>query len=205
MQSLCLLRIFPKISCVDKVRSSLETSAPNVYAIGECASWQNQTFGIIAPGIEMADVLSHNLTVGKTKGYKHFTRPDLSTKLKLLGVDVASFGDFFADRDGPRFLPGRRASVTMGMPIRKTGSTGPMSEDDPPVRALTYKDPFSSVYKKYIFTMDGKYLLGGMMIGDTRDYLKLNQMVKSQKALEAPPSEFILGAQKEGEENVDDL
>jgi nitrite reductase (NAD(P)H) len=43
------------------------------------------------------------------------------------------------------------------------------------------------------------------MIGDTKDYLKLNTMVKSQKELEVPPSQFILGAQSDGEENADDL
>jgi nitrite reductase (NAD(P)H) len=70
---------------------------------------------------------------------------------------------------------------------------------------LTYKDPFGGVYKKYIFTMDGKFLLGGMMIGDTSDYIKLNQMVKTQKALEVPPSQLILGAQKGGDDDGDDL
>ena len=40
----------------------LETSAKDVYAIGECASWKGQTYGLIAPGIEMADILSFNLT-----------------------------------------------------------------------------------------------------------------------------------------------
>ena len=73
------------------------------------------------------------------------------------------------------------------------------------MKALTYKDPFGGVYKKYLFTMDGKYLLGGMMIGDTKDYIKLNQMVKSQKELDVPPSQFILGSQSGGEENADDL
>lgn len=146
----------------------------------------------------MADVLAYNLT-NPNKTRKRFTRPDLSTKLKLLGVDVASFGDFFADRDGPKFLPGDRPSIGTGV------ATDRPHEKEPPVKALTYKDPFGGVYKKYLFTMDGKYLLGGMMIGDTRDYLKLNQMVKSQKVLEVPPSQFILGAQKDGEENADDL
>ena len=74
----------------------------------------------------------------------------------------------------------------------------------PPVKALTYKDPFAQVYKKYLFTMDGKYLLGGMMIGDTKDYVKLVPMVKNQKALEIPPSELIVGASK-GEEDADGL
>lgn len=177
------------------IDENLQTSISDIYAVGECASWENQTFGIIAPGIEMADVLAFNLT-NPQKAQKSFTRPDLSTKLKLLGVDVASFGDFFADRDGPKFLPGRRPSAGPGFeePLR-----------DEPVKALTYKDPFAGVYKKYLFTMDGKFLLGGMMIGDTKDYLKLNQMVKLQKELEVPPSQFILGAQSGGEENADDL
>ena len=184
--------------CVLSNTFSLQTSIPGIYAIGECASWDNQTFGIIAPGIEMAEVLSFNLT-NPDKEPKGFTRPDLSTKLKLLGVDVASFGDFFADRDGPKFLPGRRPSVAAdGHPVGN-------DREEPPVKALTYKDPFGGVYKKYLFTLDGKYLLGGMMIGDTKDYLKLNQMVKSQKPLDLPPSQFILGAQKDGEENADDL
>lgn len=144
----------------------------------------------------MADVLAFNLT-NPQKPQRSFTRPDLSTKLKLLGVDVASFGDFFADRDGPKFLPGRRPSTAPGV--------GYNLKEEPLVKALTYKDPFAGVYKKYLFTMDGKYLLGGMMIGDTKDYLKLNQMVKLQKELEVPPSQFILGAQNGGEENADDL
>ncbi|GFF30107.1 nitrite reductase [NAD(P)H] [Aspergillus udagawae] len=180
------------------INESLQTSVPDIYAIGECASWENQTFGIIAPGIEMADVLSFNLT-NPDKEPKSFKRPDLSTKLKLLGVDVASFGDFFADRDGPKFLPGRRPSIVDGSVRSSDG------DREPNVKALTYKDPFAGVYKKYLFTMDGKYLLGGMMIGDTKDYVKLNQMVKSQRPLEVPPSQFILGAQKDGEETADDL
>ena len=45
----------------------LQTSAPNVYAIGECASWMGQTYGLIAPGIEMADILSFNLTQTETE------------------------------------------------------------------------------------------------------------------------------------------
>ncbi|OJJ63719.1 hypothetical protein ASPSYDRAFT_38347 [Aspergillus sydowii CBS 593.65] len=180
------------------IDESLRTSIDDIYAIGECASWENQTFGIIAPGIEMADVLSFNLT-NPEKEPKKFNRPDLSTKLKLLGVDVASFGDFFADRDGPKFLPCQRPSAEH---LEGADYAG---EKEPQVKALTYRDPFGGVYKKYLFTMDGKYLLGGMMIGDTKDYVKLNQMVKTQKPLDVPPSEFILGAQNGGEEDADDL
>lgn len=200
------------IKCADRgggivVSPDLLTSAKDVYAIGECASWENQTFGLIAPGVEMADILAFNLTQAKVHAYRKFKRPDLSTKLKLLGVEVASFGDFFADRDGPKFLPtrvgkkeGEKATDAQDKVKQLTEGAAP-----PPVKSLTYKDPFSQVYKKYIFTMDGKYLLGGMMIGDTRDYVKLVPMVKNQKALEIAPSELIVGAKKEGEEDGDDL
>ncbi|KAF2963688.1 hypothetical protein GQX73_g9890 [Xylaria multiplex] len=179
------------------VNNDLSTSAPDIYAIGECASWENQTFGLIAPGIEMADVLSFNLTQAKLHQPRSFKRPDLSTKLKLLGVDVASFGDFFADRDGPSSLPAKAA--------RKKTSSPTGENPSPQVQALVYKDPFAQVYKKYLFTADGKFLLGGMMIGDTSDYIKLVPMVKNQKELDIPPSQLILGAKKEGDEGGDDL
>ncbi|MCJ1309243.1 hypothetical protein MMC25_002901 [Agyrium rufum] len=204
-----------QIKCADRgggivVDNNLMTSHADIYAIGECASWENQTFGLIGPGIEMAEVLAFNLTQAKVHTPRTFKRPDLSTKLKLLGVEVASFGDFFADRDGPKDLPVKRHGASK---VAKTA--GDKTEEKvriitngpppPPVKALTYKDPFNAVYKKYIFTEDGKYLLGGMMIGDTKDYVKLVPMVKNQKALEVPPSQFILGASKDGEEGDDDL
>nr|OQO29816.1 Nitrite reductase [NAD(P)H] [Rachicladosporium sp. CCFEE 5018] len=199
------------IQCADRgggivVNTDLSTSIKDIYAIGECASWESETYGLIAPGVEMADVLAFNLTQAKSHAPRRFKRPDLSTKLKLLGVEVASFGDFFADRDGPKNAPTRRGAAKKDgsvelKPASKelTNGTSPQS-----VKALTYKDPFNNVYKKYLFSKDGKYLLGGMMIGDTKDYVKLVPMVKNQKALEVPPSEFILGASK-GEDDGDDL
>ncbi|KAF2668672.1 nitrite reductase [Microthyrium microscopicum] len=184
------------LKCADRgggivIAPDLSTSIPDIYAIGECASWNNETYGLIGPGIEMADVLAFNLTQAKVHTPRKFTRPDLSTKLKLLGVEVASFGDFFADRDGPKFPPPGRGGAKKETEDRvKTLTSGP---PPPPVKALTYKDPFNHVYKKYIFTMDGKYLLGGMMIGDTKDYIKLVPMVKGQKPMEIEPSELIVG------------
>lgn len=161
----------------------------------------------------MADVLAFNLTQAKDHKFRQFKRPDLSTKLKLLGVEVASFGDFFADRDGPKGLPAARrhgakkdANQTNGVSDGGKERVKNLTEGPapPPVKALTYKDPFQQVYKKYLFTMDGKYLLGGMMIGDTKDYVKLVPMVKNQKALEVSPSEFIIGASK-GDDDGSDL
>jgi nitrite reductase (NAD(P)H) len=200
------------IKCADRgggivIDENLSSSIPDIYAIGECASWESQTFGLIAPGIEMADVLAFNLTQAKVHTPRKFKRPDLSTKLKLLGVEVASFGDFFADRDGPKELPTRRHGGKKEDTIKAEDRVKSMTDGPPPppVKALSYKDPFQAVYKKYLFTLDGKYLLGGMMIGDTKDYVKLVPMVKDRKPLEVPPSQFILGASKEGEDDVGDL
>lgn len=164
---------------------------PDIFAIGECVSWEQQTIGLLAPGVEMADVLAFNLTQAKSHTPRTFKQPDLSTKLKLLGVEVASFGDYFADRDGPRGLPRRGASTAGACPPEAA------------VKALIYKDPFQQVYKKYLFTLDGKYLLGGMMIGDTTDYIKLLPFVKNRKPIEIPPSEFIIGGK--GDDDPDDL
>ena len=65
------------------------TSDPNIYAIGECALWDNKIFGLVAPGYAMARVAVSHLTDGD----KRFTGADMSTKLKLMGVEVGSIGD----------------------------------------------------------------------------------------------------------------
>ncbi|MGK6306833.1 nitrite reductase large subunit NirB [Variovorax sp. DT-64] len=72
------------------IDSQCRTSDRNVYAIGECASWNEQTFGLVAPGYEMARVAAKQLA-GQDDAA--FTGADMSTKLKLMGVDVASIGD----------------------------------------------------------------------------------------------------------------
>ncbi|RKZ77814.1 MAG: nitrite reductase (NAD(P)H) [Gammaproteobacteria bacterium] len=72
------------------------TSDDDIYAIGECASWNNQTFGLVAPGYAMARTVVDQLAGGSTE----FTGADMSTKLKLNGVDVASIGDPHATTEG---------------------------------------------------------------------------------------------------------
>ena len=123
----------------------------DVYAIGECANWGDTTYGLIAPGIEMADILSFNLTQAKDHKIREFKAPDLSTKLKLMGVDVASFGDYFADRDGPKSLPTKHGKKHHNISRRRSAAMITGEVESIPVKALQYKDPFSGVYKKYIF------------------------------------------------------
>jgi nitrite reductase (NAD(P)H) len=130
---------------------------------------------------------------------------------RLMGVDVASFGDFFVDK---RLSSGNTQDVSLvvagspsqesanskGQPAihitaeehkdtlksampKATGATVASNRSrrkDGAIHCLVYKDPFSSTYKKYIFTADGKYLLGGMMIGDVSDYVKLVAIIKKK-------------------------
>ncbi|MFF8383510.1 nitrite reductase large subunit NirB [Streptomyces kanasensis] len=73
------------------------TSDPAVYAIGECAlAADGRVYGLVAPGYEMALTAADAIVERESA----FTGADLSTKLKLLGVDVASFGDAHGTADG---------------------------------------------------------------------------------------------------------
>jgi len=75
------------------VNDSLQTSDPDIYAIGEVALHSGMVYGLVAPGYQMAEVAAASLCQLDQK----YQGSDLSTKLKLMGVDVASFGDYEAD------------------------------------------------------------------------------------------------------------
>src|SRR5690606_8051565 len=76
------------------VDDQLRTNDGNIFAIGEAVVHGGMVYGLVAPGYEMADIVARQLT-GDTS--KSFTGFDMSTKLKLIGVDVGSFGDPFCD------------------------------------------------------------------------------------------------------------
>ena len=66
------------------------TSDPDIYAIGECAAWKDMVYGLVAPGYDMARVVARHIA---GQSGSDFAGADMSTKLKLMGVDVASIGD----------------------------------------------------------------------------------------------------------------
>ena len=72
-----------------QIDSGCRTSNPDIYAIGECALWQGRIFGLVEPGYQMAEVAARNILGEDVQ----FLGADMSTKLKLMGVDVASIGD----------------------------------------------------------------------------------------------------------------
>ena len=143
------------------VNDALQTSDPEIYAVGEVASHRGSTYGLVAPGWEMADVVA-----GRLAGRGGvFEGADLSTKLKLMGVDVANFGRHEAPSDA--------------------------------VVPLVVQDPFAGVYKKLLFSPDGKRLVGGMLVGDASDYSALAALARSAEELPASPA-TIAGVRPDG-------
>jgi nitrite reductase (NADH) large subunit len=107
------------------VDDGCRTSDPDIYAVGECACVQGagevgggRVYGLIAPGYAMAEVLADRLTGGTAS----FTAADTSTKLKLMGVDVASFGDALAASDGA-------LEVTLTNPVARSYAKLVVSDD----------------------------------------------------------------------------
>ncbi|WP_035794583.1 nitrite reductase large subunit NirB [Kitasatospora mediocidica] len=97
------------------------TADPHVWAIGECAqAVDGRVYGLVAPGYAMAEAVARELTGDEGS----FTGADLSTKLKLLGVDVASFGDAHGTTDGALevLYANSRSSVYKKLVIGRDGA-----------------------------------------------------------------------------------
>jgi len=85
-----------------KIDSHCRTSNPDIYAIGECALWDGRIFGLVAPGYQMAEVAARHVA---GEANVRFLGADLSTRLKLMGVDVASIGDAHGEaRDSASYV-----------------------------------------------------------------------------------------------------
>src|SRR5262249_5819335 len=100
------LQIGPRGGIV--IDDGCRTSDPSIYAIGECGLWRSRIFGLVAAGYEMARIAAARISGTSAPA---FGGADMSTKLKLLGVDVASIGDAQAASPGARaysFIDERR-------------------------------------------------------------------------------------------------
>ncbi|NJO37712.1 MAG: NAD(P)/FAD-dependent oxidoreductase [Rhizobiales bacterium] len=81
------------------VGDQLQTSAPDVYAIGECAEHQGTCYGLVWPVNEQADVLAAHLTGDPSSAYQGSA---IFTSLKISGVDLFSAGRFSDEEGGER-------------------------------------------------------------------------------------------------------
>ncbi len=146
------------------VNNKMLTSDENIYAIGEIALYNQMIYGLVAPGYEMAEI-----AVKQILGHKEHIMPesiDMSTKLKLIGVDVASFGEPF-------------------MPAAKGHS-------------IIFENKTQHLYKRINVSLDGKELLGGILVGDAADYNMLHQVYLNGMAIPEDPSQLILPASEGG-------
>ncbi len=148
------------------VNEKMQTSDKEIFAIGECALYEGMVYGLVAPGYEMAEVVVSQLAGGNKTFYQY----DMSTKLKLIGVDVASFGNPFVC--------------------------------EPDCKTISFEDRNKGIYKRINISNDGKYLLGGILIGEAGDYNMLLQTVKNKIVLPPNPEDLILGARGESKENT---
>jgi nitrite reductase (NADH) large subunit len=93
----CGLDVAPRGGiCVD---GDCRTNDESIYAIGECAAFEGRVFGLVAPGYQMARIAAARIIGDECEA---FTGADMSTKLKLLGVEVGSLGDAHAQTAGAR-------------------------------------------------------------------------------------------------------
>lgn len=165
------------------VNDTLRTTADDVYAIGECALHGGMIYGLVAPGYDMAEVVAHNLLLADDAPEdkrKTFKGADMSTKLKLIGIDVASFGD----------------------PL-----SAPVAGHEP-AQAIVFEDATKGIYKRINISADGKHLTGGVLVGSAEEYGILQQMCVNRMKLPAQPEYLIVkgsGAESAGGMSVTDL
>jgi len=73
------------------VNDHLETTQPDIYAVGECVEHHGVCYGLVAPLLEQGKVLAAGITGNGGQGYQGSTP---AAKLKIMGVEVFSAGDF---------------------------------------------------------------------------------------------------------------
>jgi nitrite reductase (NADH) large subunit len=139
------------------VDDTLTTSDPDISAIGECVLHRGMIYGLVGPGYQMAQVVKDRLT---TACSNVFEGADMSAKLKLLGVDVASFGD----------------ALNAGK------------------RTVVYQDMVRGVYKKLVLSEDDKRLLGGVLVGEADDYMRLLGVCVGGLEITENPEDLLFGA-----------
>ena len=91
------------------VNDHMETSSPDVFAVGECVEHNGVCYGLVAPLIEQAKVLAATITGNKGPAY---TGSVLAAKLKIMGVEVFSAGDW---SDGTAAEPVRYEDSALGV------------------------------------------------------------------------------------------
>ncbi|MGH8902752.1 MAG: nitrite reductase large subunit NirB [Egibacteraceae bacterium] len=147
------------------------TSDPRIYAIGECALYGGRIYGLVSPGYQMARVVADRILGGDAT----FTGADMSTKLKLMGIDVASFGDAFGTTP-------EAEAITFADPVSNV------------YKRLVVGPPIPSKRRSKAI----RPVLGGILVGDASMYDTLLQMVRGDMPTPEHPEELIFPARTGG-------
>ncbi len=150
------------------VDDACRTSDPGIFAIGECALALGRPWGLVAPGYMMARVVADRILGGDDT----FAGADLSTKLKLMGVDVASFGDALATTAGAE-------AITFDDPVAKVYKRLVVGPAPPEGGA--------------------RPLLGGILVGDAALYQTLVQMYRGDMPTPERLHDLVLPARRDTE------
>ncbi len=138
------------------VSDTMQTHDPRIYAVGECASHRGTTYGLVAPLFDMAGVCANHLAF---HGIGRYTGSQLSTRLKVTGIELFSAGDFQGG-DGSE-------DITLSDPLRGIYKKL-VIKDDRLVGSVLYGD-----------TADGAYyfslLREGRKVGELRDRLMFGE------------------------------
>ncbi|MEW6153443.1 MAG: nitrite reductase large subunit NirB [Actinomycetota bacterium] len=137
------------------------TSDPHIYAVGECALAAGRVWGLVAPGYQMARVAADRLLGGDAV----FAGADLSTKLKLLGVEVASFGDSMASTQGAE-------AIVWSDPVSDV------------YKKLVVGPPQGRAGRRSV--------IGGVLVGDSSAYHTLVQMARGDVPTPERPELLVL-------------
>lgn len=159
-----------------KVDTQLRSSSdPHIYAVGEVASLNGAPcYGLWAPGVEQARVLAS--TLGCPRKNLRYHGSDLSTKLKLLGVDIASFGG------DASFWTSRLFDLPSNTDI--TGD----------IFSIVASDASAGVCRRLVFQRMAQgscRLLGGVLVGDVGDYSMLRDVSRSGRELSSAESMIL--------------
>jgi len=158
------------------VDEACRTSDPRIFAIGECAVAAGRVWGLVAPGYQMARVVADRILGGDAT----FAGADMSTKLKLMGIDVASFGDAFATSPGAE-------AITFADPVTNVYKRLVVGPPPPPAAS-----------EKPGTTPPIRPLVGGILVGDASLYQTLVQMTRGEMPTPARLEELIFPAGANG-------